>query len=684
MDGSDYSGGHGTHVCGTIAGVSLSGTNEAYNGHASGAKIAFFDMGKGSGGSLYYPQPISNFFDPAYDAGARVHSNSWGGALNIYDSDTIVMDAYHVVNDDFLAIFAAGNDGTDGYYSIGDPAVSKNCLAVGATESTHGSSFSEDIDNMAYFSSMGPTFDGRIKPDVVAPGYSIYSAYAGTTCDTLSMAGTSMATPGVAGNALMVRQYFIDGDFWESECNGTYSMCGAFSPLGATVKAALIHSGTPMASYHTQAGLSKEPEASLNSPPDMYQGFGRVLLSNALPVTGITDSAFDLFVDEISLETAEEWQYEVTVTDTSIPLKATIAWMDPENSIITMKMLLHDVDLKIVRNSDGETYWGNNVIQDEVNNVEQVTINTPVAGVYTVHVTGKLIVENPTQDVSVIITSGGSVTDTTNVASVSDDDLNACAAGEILVSFTMLDNNGDGWGSGNTYEIRLASDNSLVHSNSLTSVIPNDFYVVDKVCLDEDEDYTVELITSGSNSDQMGLDVEACGVYLSGAYVTSGALSLSSGTCNACAGADITVALIGSFYGIPYGWKSGSHYEVRGLGKVLTKGTLTTGVAAFHYLCLPEDGTYTVSVSGVPNNDDFLNDDYLQPYVGVEEYGYFVSGCVATNNPNGNSLDYSTIVTVSGSSCTMKMEDNAGAILGVSAWSWLAVLASAVGVFLMN
>merc|ERR1719498_1582600 len=133
-----------------------------------------------------------------------------------------------------------------------------------------------------------------------------------------------------------------------------------------------------------------------------------------------------------------------------------------------MKMLLHDVDLKIVRNSDGETYWGNNVIQDEVNNVEQVTINTPVAGVYTVHVTGKLIVENPTQDVSVIITSGGSVTDTTNVASVSDDDLNACAAGEILVSFTMLDNNGDGWGSGNTYEIRLASDNSLVHSNSLT------------------------------------------------------------------------------------------------------------------------------------------------------------------------------------------------------------------------
>lgn len=52
-----------------------------------------------------------------------------------------------------------GNDGSDGYYSLGNPSVSKNGIAVGASMST----YAEDINDVAYFSSLGPTFDNRIK-----------------------------------------------------------------------------------------------------------------------------------------------------------------------------------------------------------------------------------------------------------------------------------------------------------------------------------------------------------------------------------------------------------------------------------------------------------------------------------------------------------------------------------------
>lgn len=162
MDSTDTAGGHGTHVTGTVAGscVGIDSTMIKHGGHAPGAKIAFFDMGDSlSPSSIYYPSPLSSVFQVAYNAGAKLHTNSWGGSYNYYTSSEISMDNFHMSNPDFLALFAAGNDGSEGYYSVATPSVSKNCLTVGASMSDASS----DIGRVAYFSGLGPTFDGRIK-----------------------------------------------------------------------------------------------------------------------------------------------------------------------------------------------------------------------------------------------------------------------------------------------------------------------------------------------------------------------------------------------------------------------------------------------------------------------------------------------------------------------------------------
>lgn len=347
-----------------------------YGGHAPGAKVAFFDMSE-DGNSIFYPSPLGEkVFGPARKAGARLHTNSWGGPFNFYDSDTISADKFQVEHDDFLALFAAGNDGSDGYFSVADPAVSKNSLTVGASMSN------QTIERVAFFSSLGPTFDQRIKPDVVAPGYFTYSACAGVldnvTCTVLKHAGTSMATPAVAGMAALIRQYFsgsntsISGSSlpsssgYEQVCRSSYPLCGVFSPRGATVKAMVIHSGVPMGEYYTGRynATTTEPTAPLASPPDMYQGFGRVSLSTVLPYPGISEG-LDLYVEELTVRSLQEVRYSVEVADKSRPLKVTVVWMDPVNHVISSRLLLHDLDLTVISPS-GEVLYGNNQPGDEV------------------------------------------------------------------------------------------------------------------------------------------------------------------------------------------------------------------------------------------------------------------------------------------------------------------------------
>lgn len=161
MDALDDIGGHGTHVAGSVAGnaapVSSTGDSLMLNtlsGMAPEAKIYFTDIGCQTDGGctppasiptsctlckpdvgLFLPSSIAALFQPAFDVGSRISTNSWGGSIApFYSSSTADIDSYVASHPDHLVIFAAGNDGKEaGYASLSTESVAKNVLTVGAT-----------------------------------------------------------------------------------------------------------------------------------------------------------------------------------------------------------------------------------------------------------------------------------------------------------------------------------------------------------------------------------------------------------------------------------------------------------------------------------------------------------------------------------------------------------------------
>jgi len=182
---------HGTHVCGIAAGKPILhyGDYAKYAGHAYDAKIAFLDIGKTkNNGSLTQLTNIdTQYLVPLYKGGVRVFSNSWGDTkpknqvspINSYTNEAKLIDQFMHDHSDALVVFSVGNSGGDGLKSIVSPSTNKNGICVGASLNDYLSNeayFGEGIPEyynptgIANFSSRGPTSDGRLKPDILAPG----------------------------------------------------------------------------------------------------------------------------------------------------------------------------------------------------------------------------------------------------------------------------------------------------------------------------------------------------------------------------------------------------------------------------------------------------------------------------------------------------------------------------------
>jgi hypothetical protein len=205
QDGVDDDG-HGTHVAGSAAGFSCEnyGDFHKHDGNAKGAKIAFFDMHSIKTDRLEVPSNLfSGLFEPVYqDTNARIFSNSWGSSTppsTGYSAYAYQVDMFMWEYPDALVIFAAGNGGNDANPTVLSPAISKNCIAVGAAMSdvdawknwfiTETPPSGYNSNGMADFSSYGPTVDGRLKPDLAACGKLICRCYISlvtmTICDFL-------------------------------------------------------------------------------------------------------------------------------------------------------------------------------------------------------------------------------------------------------------------------------------------------------------------------------------------------------------------------------------------------------------------------------------------------------------------------------------------------------------------
>jgi hypothetical protein len=393
----DHSGAgfHGTHVTGSIAGDRKAAITETSSGSvatptdpgydnddgmAPNAQILFQDIGgiissgEMEGEAALTGQGSSPMWEQAYNAGVRIHSNSYGSTGDgAYSFSDLFLDRTLHEFEDMLILFAAGNDGS-GENTIGSPGNAKNALTVGA--SAHGNSPFE-----TNFSSRGPTDDGRIKPDIMAPGAKIRSAAGNEdNSNVISIPpgrsikdGTSMATPIAAGSSALLRQYYTDG-FYPT---GIANPDDAHNPTGPLMKATLIN-GAGVDGGHFDKDI----------------GWGRLFLNNSIM---FDDSDKQLRVWEVSnpngIKTGEEITFKLGVK-AGQDFATTLVWYDVPGPFGSTKTLINDLDLTV--KVGGSTYKGNvfsdiamsatGGTRDSINTVEQVRLPSPVEGIYTITV----------------------------------------------------------------------------------------------------------------------------------------------------------------------------------------------------------------------------------------------------------------------------------------------------------
>jgi hypothetical protein len=314
-------------------------------------------------------------------------------------------------------LFAAGNYGRDGNAdglvdagSVIAPGTAKNALTVGATESlrpvplpnsnsgSYGSWWLQDFPvnplrddpmadagarGMAALSSRGPTQDGRIKPDLVAPGTWVLSTRSSRAAnDVVSMwgrapdanymynGGTSMATPLAAGAATIVREFYVKSQ-------------GLANPSAALIKATLINSATPL------AGQYPPPRNEAGTIPNSSQGWGAINLEAAVDggARGFSDQQYWLYSGQAKT-------VEVSIRSSAKPLKITLVWTDYPSATYAAVNLVNDLDLRVAA-PGGANYLGNafgggwSVLggaADRRNNVECVYLANPPAGIYQIHI----------------------------------------------------------------------------------------------------------------------------------------------------------------------------------------------------------------------------------------------------------------------------------------------------------
>lgn len=317
-----------------------------------------------------------------------ISNNSWGSGSNnsAYDSYTAQFDgfvrdaAFGGSIEPIVLVFSAGNDGVNGPSTLTRPKAAKNIIAVGNSENLRpefGAANADNMDDLRSSSSRGPTADGRIKPDIIAPGSYVTGSRGGPDCSSVTSCfdanhaysiGTSHSAPQVTGAAALFTQFWRDGHLGQN-------------PRPALVKAAIINSGQEMSGLNTNG----------SSLPNGNEGWGRInldyVLSTGVPMKYVNES-------EALSNVGDSYSISGSVGNAAKPVRISLVWTDPPAA--ADPALVNNLNLTVTVN--GTTYRGNvfsggrsttGGSADSLNNVENVWLpaGIPAGAPVTIQVT---------------------------------------------------------------------------------------------------------------------------------------------------------------------------------------------------------------------------------------------------------------------------------------------------------
>ena len=373
LDGSpiDSNTGHGTHV--TLTAIGDGTGDSSAKGIAPEALLTMYALEHDPTGVFGRQGSIYSLLLDAKQKTARIAINAWGlnGNYGEYTADSRSVDQFVWDEPALLPVFSVGDRGSSGTSQISPPGTAKNVLSVGASTTGTGSSASAGL--VASISSQGPTLDGRIKPDVVAPGIELCSGRAeeakspsGLSCGSgthgdgdplyMSLSGTSQATAVTGGVASLTREFLRE-------------QIGINSPSASLIKAAIINGATDLGT----------PDI-----PNNLEGWGQINLEKTvLPTDGSTVLS-TYFDDKKSLRSGFGLLYDLSL-DPSHGLDITLVWTDEAgsaNSAQSQSKLVNDLDLILI-DPAGNQWLGNDFASgfskqggtaDNLNNVERIKI----------------------------------------------------------------------------------------------------------------------------------------------------------------------------------------------------------------------------------------------------------------------------------------------------------------------
>lgn len=349
---------HGDMTSGIAVGAG--NLDPTIRGMATGADLVTFDISN-------YPQVVDAVNNYGI-YGVVVASTSYSQGCNQYTSDTQFGDQLLFDHPYLQFVFSGGNNGAAdcsygagaGWGNItGGYKQGKNVIACGNLDAL------EVLDNS---SSRGPSADGRIKPDICANGRDQLSTDENNTYQVGG--GTSAASPGIAGIFAQMYQAY-------KQINNTTD---APSPL---IKAAMLNSAEDIG----------------NPGPDFTYGWGRVNALRALRT--LEDSRY--LQDSVAQGATNT--HTINVPANTTQLRAMIYWADPGGTPAAAVSLVNNINMNV--SDPASATWNPWVLDptplasslsapavrgvDSLNNMEQVTIENPSPGVYTVTINGYAI-----------------------------------------------------------------------------------------------------------------------------------------------------------------------------------------------------------------------------------------------------------------------------------------------------